>query len=336
MPGQQDRHDGNVAFKVTWVQGERGPWTTPCTAAWRRRHVHEYPQPWCSDPACLCCELVDTDERIDPDEWHCYDYPVFERWAFGPGVSSRGDAKEMPQARVGKIAVLTSRLPWREEGDRRIIGCFRIGSLGWTSEFGTFEATAKEGSAHRRRVPPERAKDGPRFWDLYHPPTPLRTPVWSYGLVRYLSDADASSMWEAVEAEAGRASAEPEASPDTVRRLVGALTSADWAVRMSAAQALGALGDQAACEPLVAALGDKEWAVQLHSVAALGVLQCEEAVKAMSPLASHPRTEVRRKLVAALESIGTQAAYEAIDALKQDSSSEVRADAQRAIARRPR
>jgi hypothetical protein len=336
MPAQQDRHDGNVAFKVTWVGGEHGPWTTPCTPAWRRRHIVDYPQPWCSNPECRCCELADTDERIDPDDWPCYDYPVFLRWAFGPGVSSYGEAKGMPQARVGKIAVLTSRLPWREEGDRRIIGCFRIGSLGWTDEFGTYEAAAREGSAHRLRIPPDRAKDGPRFWDHYHPPTPMGGPKWSYGLVRYITDADARSMWEAVEAEAGRAAAEPEASPDTVLRVVASLTSADWTVRMSAAQALGALGDQAACEPLVVALGDKEWAVQLHSVAALGALRCEKAVTAMSRLASHPRPEVRRKLVAALESIGTQAAYEALDALKQDSSSDVRADAQSAIARRPR
>src|SRR6266436_3326732 len=51
------RHDGNVAFKVTWVYGKSGPFGSPCTSDGRKINIHLDKRPWCSQKECLCNEL---------------------------------------------------------------------------------------------------------------------------------------------------------------------------------------------------------------------------------------------------------------------------------------
>jgi len=191
----------SVAFKVTWVYGEHGPWTTPCTPEGRRIHIRDEGRVWCSQPECRCNDLVDTEERLPEDEEPCYDSRAPRDFRFSAGVYHDGPRAGQPipmkQTGVGKLAFLTSRRHDMSEEDRVIIACFRIDGVGPREDYeGTF-VWAEKGSPYARRVPPDRIGEAPRFWDYRKGGA---EPVWGSGLFRYIPDDEAQAMWDAVDA----------------------------------------------------------------------------------------------------------------------------------------
>jgi hypothetical protein len=40
-------YDGNVAFKLNWIEGKRGPFRGPCTSEARKMNIDVLKRTWC-------------------------------------------------------------------------------------------------------------------------------------------------------------------------------------------------------------------------------------------------------------------------------------------------
>jgi hypothetical protein len=188
--------DGNVAFKVTWVYGQEGPFTTPCTAEGRDTNIRLEKKVWCSQPECPCNEAWRRGNRAGPVEpVPCYDADIFRRWRFGGGVYHHGPRKDTPIhmwfVKPGKLAFFTSRNIEMAERDRIVIGCFEIDEIVDQEGWGHM-ALSKPAS----RIRVADLSKAPRFWD-YH--KQRGGPRWGTGLFRYLPDTEAKRLRTALE-----------------------------------------------------------------------------------------------------------------------------------------
>ncbi len=194
--------DGNVAFKVTWVYGKDGPFTSPCTPEGRDINIRQQKKVWCSQPVCPCNRLFRRGNLgvVTPAEEPCYDFQIFTSWTFGAGIYHTGERQGQPipikHVRPGKLAFFTSRNIDMPENERIIIGCFEIAGLEFDQENG-FVVQAKEGSG--LKVPD--LENAPRFWQFY---SQKGGPRWNTGLFRYLPDKVAQDMYNAVEKAIGK------------------------------------------------------------------------------------------------------------------------------------
>lgn len=188
--------DGNVAFKVTWVYGQAGPFTSPCTPIGREINIRRKKKVWCSQPENLCNQLFQRGNKglLIGEEYPCYDAAIFTRWTFGGGVYHKGAKRGQPitlkHVRPRKLAFFTSRSIYMPEEERIIIGCYEIAGIELDERDG-FMVLPKEGSGLRVTD----FQNAPRFWDFY---LQERGPCWNTGLFRYLSDQQAQAMYQAV------------------------------------------------------------------------------------------------------------------------------------------
>ncbi len=196
--------DGNVAFKVTWVYGRKGPFTSACTEDGRRINIQLAKKTWCSQPENSCHRALIAGQPgpvgFDESSYPCNDVIAFRRWAFSAGYFHHGDRRGHPIslrfARLGKLGFLTSRNHEMSERDRIVLGCFRVSHVG-ANEHG--EMWVESDPASRVRVlDPAQA---PRYWD-YHRQT--SGPSWGTGLFRYLPDDEAERLLVAVQRAAAR------------------------------------------------------------------------------------------------------------------------------------
>ena len=160
----------NVAFKVTWVYGEYGPWSSPCSPEGRLINILREGKVWCSQPDCPCHELLDTDDRLPAGAIPCYDCRAPLDFRFTSGLHPRGPRKGEPipmrRTGVGKFAFLTSRRHDMTEAERIVVACFRIDHVGDHPDLRGYAVWADEGSPHALRVPLDRLDEAPRFWGL--------------------------------------------------------------------------------------------------------------------------------------------------------------------------
>ena len=83
----------------------------------------------------------------------------------------------------------------------------------------------------------------------------------------------------------------------------------DATVRRDALEALGAIGDARAVEPLIAALKDSELYVRLGGAKALGEIGDARAVESLSAALQDSASDVRKNAAAALGKIGGRATH---------------------------
>ncbi len=189
----------NVAFKLNWVYGADGPFTTPCTPEGRLINILREGKVWCSQPENECHALVDTDEVLPADALPCMDLRGYRELRFGGGTyhsgPHRGKGISIHKAGVGKLAFLTSRDHEMPEEERIIIACFRIDRIETNEETGEDTVVAGDPPLGLR-VPTDRFDDAPRFWDFR---ASAANRVWGSGLFRYIPDDEAAAMWAAVE-----------------------------------------------------------------------------------------------------------------------------------------
>ena len=196
MPGELQ----HIAFKVNWVYGEHGPWTTPCTPEGRLISILREGHVWCSQPENECHRLVDTDEVLPVDARPCMDYVGYRELRFVGGTHHSGPHKgkgtAIHRTDVGKLAFLTSRRRDMAEEDRIIIACFRIDEKGRFPS-GEDYVAADPSKPYALRVPLDRLDDAPRFW-AHRAEDESR--MWGSGLFRYVGNDEAERMWQAMEA----------------------------------------------------------------------------------------------------------------------------------------
>ena len=104
---------GNVAFKVTYVYGNKGAFTSPCTPQGREINIEKLQKVWCGQPQCECNKAFRAGNTriLSSTPAPCYDSVIFRDWAFAGGVWHNGPRKNQPiplrQVIPGKYAFFT-------------------------------------------------------------------------------------------------------------------------------------------------------------------------------------------------------------------------------------
>lgn len=195
------RPDGHVAFKITWVYGKAGPFTSPCTAEGRETNIGIERKVWCSQRENRCYKAYAAGNARGPVNGSpCYDVDALRKWAFSGGFYHNGPRRGYPIpvqfAQTGKLAFLTSRRFDAKESERIVLGFYEIARA--TEEGGEgFWVRGRSGV----RLPNALLGRAPRFWKFYRQ---SGKPLWGSGLFRYLSDDQAKRLRDAVMTAAGR------------------------------------------------------------------------------------------------------------------------------------
>jgi len=188
--------DGNLAFKVTWVYGQGGPFTTACTADGRDINIRRLKRVWCKEERCPCKQRGKGEPpvRLFLDK-PCYDANIFREWRFGGGTFHNGEKKDTPRkilsAKVGKIAFYTTRHKDMTEDERIVCGAFRIGEI--TEVRGETIVVA---SAEGPHLKVDNFSKAPRYWEFHKQPT---GPAWRTGLFRYVPDSEVAELLAALQ-----------------------------------------------------------------------------------------------------------------------------------------
>lgn len=186
---------GNVAFKCTFNDGgrERGfvGFDGTCSNENIIRNIRAR-RTWCSAEDCDCKRYYENDLPGPRPHLPCYESQLFDRLTFGPGYYQRGDrtgeAIPMKGARVGKIALLTTRTPARDlEADRIVFGLFRIARIAPDRDQGVSVVGDRECFLRLPQEPPV------RFWRFK-----AGAPDWRTGLFRFVTDQEVSNLLWAV------------------------------------------------------------------------------------------------------------------------------------------
>jgi len=170
-----NKHDGNIAFKCTWNDaGFKGI----CSNSAYEYNISKN-RVWCKKAPCRTFEGIPN--NIDHP---CYESILFSEWRFGAGWDHRivERPRNIKYARSGKIALLTTLPPDRDEREREIIGFFKINRI----EEGELKETVIYGD-------PEMSLEidpgvNIRFWNYYKNPNAPDRCVWGTGLFRYLNN----------------------------------------------------------------------------------------------------------------------------------------------------
>ena len=198
-----DERDGNVAFKCTYNDG--GPrgfvgFDGICSDENIIRNVSVKKQPCCRDKDNPCRQFCDKillgrnrrpKRPVDPP---CYERRIFKDWSFGAGAyhseERYGEPIPMKSARVGKVALLTTRHPRDDSEEKRIVfGIFKISRIDDSHAGQTWVTGEPE---HAIRVPEAAAQDL-LYWNFKKRPR-SREPKWGTGLFRYISDQEVTNF----------------------------------------------------------------------------------------------------------------------------------------------
>jgi hypothetical protein len=173
----------HVAFKCTYNNGEEGSFVGfngVCSDEIIKLNIEDR-HVWCNTEKCECKVYYDSGFKGKrPILGPCYESKLFTNWKYGTGCNGMDYSK----IGIGGIAVLTTRFPNESEGDRRIIGLYKI-----VNNLKEGLDTYLYGSrSFGIRLPLEEAREL-YFWDYHHNDSKPENALWGTGLVRYLSDS---------------------------------------------------------------------------------------------------------------------------------------------------
>ena len=194
-----NRYDGNVAFKCTYNDGGGGGFvgfSGTCSNGTILRNVETNKRPWCSAESNECRQFFENRFKGRRPHQPCYESQIIGlRWRFGPGTYQRGLRAGEPIpikcAQIGKVALLTTRLPGCDAEEQRIVfGVYKIDRVRRDDSGETWI----EGSDHHAirlsksvafALPYWRFKDG--------------EPTWRTGLFRSMSDQEVTNFLHALD-----------------------------------------------------------------------------------------------------------------------------------------
>lgn len=165
----------NLAFKCTWNDnGFKGI----CSQQVYQYNVSKN-RSWCLKAPCRTFK-----GQLNDEDHPCYESILFTEWRFGAGWDHKTEERprEIRRAQVGKIVLLTTLEPDKEEDERKIIGFFRINRI----DKGEEQETVVYGD------PLQSMEIDPKitiyFWDYYANPNAPHKKRWGTGLFRYVDD----------------------------------------------------------------------------------------------------------------------------------------------------
>jgi hypothetical protein len=190
--------DGNIAFKVTW--NDRG-WTNVCSPDAFHFNVVEKKTFWCCEQSRRpdnCQSSFWRGKVLSADLYPCYDAAALATLSFSPGWNHGTNTPHVcKEAKVGKVALLTSRAPGEPEAERFIFAILLIARVrvegtdppGVGTEFYEGDKSASIVLDRSSYV---------RFWDHYRNPRASSVMAWNTGLFRYVDDATLQEILAAV------------------------------------------------------------------------------------------------------------------------------------------
>ena len=195
-----NERDGNVAFKCTYNDGgEPGfvGFDGTCSDENITRNI-EAGRRWCAADVNACREFFEKGFRGGRPQQPCYESQIVRRWRFGPGTSETQKGNWVPiqmnDARVGKVAVLTTRHPDHDtESKRMVFGVYRIDRIEENAEGEIF---AEGNSKTAIRLSEEAAYSLP-YWEFKTLPKSNK-PDWGSHLFRYVSDREVTNFLHAL------------------------------------------------------------------------------------------------------------------------------------------
>lgn len=173
------REDGNLAFKCNWNDKH---YKAPCSLDAYSYNLSEG-RAWCSSYLNKCRNY---NEEVSLKSHPCYESIALKEMYFGAGADHTGDVirpRHIHSARVGRMAILTTRKPWEEEKDRIIIGCLLIKEVHDDPGQETKIYGDKEKSIE---IDYDEVKV--KFWDYYKNEGNENLILWASGLFRYISN----------------------------------------------------------------------------------------------------------------------------------------------------
>lgn len=176
--------DGNIAFKVAY--NDRN-WHEPCSRDAFHFNAHEKGVPWCRQQANNPINCQSKRARTKADFVPCYDAVALKRLSFSPGWKNTMDVPHVcKEAKVGKVALLTSRPPGEAEERRFVFAILDIARIR-VQKGGRWPGTEYfDGSRDGSIVFDEQNR--PRFWEFHANPRAPEVIAWGAGLFRYVKD----------------------------------------------------------------------------------------------------------------------------------------------------
>jgi endonuclease III len=167
--------NSNLAFKCTWNDaGFKGI----CS---KKAYDHNISmnRVWCKKAPCRTFE-GHPNETNHP----CYECIIFIDWRYGAGWDHTNveRPRKILNAKVGKIALLTTLEPDKLETERKIIGFMKINNITEGQEKETVIYGDPEYSVE---IDPS---INIKFWEYYKNPNAPDRHVWGTGLFRYIND----------------------------------------------------------------------------------------------------------------------------------------------------
>ncbi len=173
------REDGNLAFKCNWNDRH---YKAPCSLEAYNFNMLQG-RAWCISPLNKCRNYND---EVSLKSHPCYESIALKEMYFAAGMDHTGDAirpRHIHSARIGRMAILTTRPPWEEEQGRIIIGCLLIKDV----HDDPGEETKIYGDKERS-IELDYDKVKIKFWDYYKNEGAEKLILWASGLFRYISD----------------------------------------------------------------------------------------------------------------------------------------------------
>jgi hypothetical protein len=183
------KEDGNIAFKCNW--NDKGYKEICSIDAYTYNLV--VGSSWCNSPDCDCQNFkgIATAERQP-----CYESIALKELFFGAGWDHTGGEvrkRKLHHVREGRMALLTTRLPFSDEKDRIIISCLLIDRV----EDDPGEETKVYGNKDKSIII-DYDKYKFRFWDFYKNPNAPEVIFWGSGLVRYITDESVLNILKSI------------------------------------------------------------------------------------------------------------------------------------------
>jgi len=142
--------------------------------------------------------------------------------------------------------------------------------------------------------------------------------------LRYMGNPKSDMLWAVAEAL-------PKLGPASLSPLLASLTHKNWAVRQTAAEALGNLKNPAAVGGLIGSLDDQNRGVSASAANALGKIGNPRAVEPLIKALSSPEPWLRRSAAKSLGNMGDKRAVEPLKKLFRDRDKYVRKAAKNAL-----
>ncbi|MRT92392.1 endonuclease NucS domain-containing protein [Ancylomarina sp. 16SWW S1-10-2] len=178
--------DGNIAFKVSYNDNNWSGVCSPDTALYNCEH-----RTWCGIQKSFKnnCQSKYYSGQLDEKHFPCHDSIALQELQFYPGHNHGPKSDNEPRrclgAKMGKIAVFTSRAQGEPENERFIFAIAQINNLETKDGDDPFEVIACD--KNTAVIFDETYR--PKYWNYYRNKNNPDRIAWNMGLFRYLDDS---------------------------------------------------------------------------------------------------------------------------------------------------